>query len=91
MDQKEIYLRVREIVNEADPLCILAFGGIEEYSPEIKDIIKKLENCTYETDMLLMTIDVFENWFNMSGPIEAHLYMAKKLCLLKSEIEQSKK
>jgi F0F1-type ATP synthase beta subunit len=81
----DIYIKVREIVNDGDPIGLMGICGEDEYSPEIKDIIMRMDDCRNFAEMLFMVLEVFEGWFSMTGPIEANIKIAEKLCELQKD------
>lgn len=58
----EMYIKIREIVNQYDPIGIL-FGYEDEYEREIVEILNR---CTHENNFMRfksIVVDIFKFWF----------------------------
>lgn len=62
----EYFLRVRAVVNEVDPVGLIALGCPEdEYDPEVEDIVSLSEHVNADE-----VLNVFVRWFGDDGRME---------------------
>lgn len=60
----EDFLKLREIVNNHDPIGLIEIGcPIDEYDPEVKTIIVKLDLAKTEEDIHNLIFNEFTEWF----------------------------
>ena len=85
-EYKEVFLKIRELINEVDPIGLIALSAPEdEYDLEIGDIIIKLKSCSDESEVTEMVFDVFKKWFGNDNAGDYSLYqpIGQQLCQLK--------
>jgi hypothetical protein len=71
MDRKKLrglftdkYIIVKEIIDEWDPIGLLNMGcPIDEYDPEIRDIVQLLRNINSVDELAIEINKVFIKWF----------------------------
>jgi len=91
---KQIFARVKRVVNEADPIGLLSTGAPDdEYHPEIDEIACRLPepDCQTSAQTHAMVHRVFVKWFNarIAGPRSAYRKLATALHALRPLVEDS--
>lgn len=79
----DIFMKVRQIINEIDPKGLIDLCGPEEYDIEVEDIITKFKDCNSENEVKQMVINVFTCWFDNPGNLDMYLDIGPKLFEIK--------
>lgn len=69
---KEAFLKVRAIVNEADPMGLAGICPEDEYDPEVGDLLAGMRECGTKEELSQMARTVFEKWFGEIGNPEVY-------------------
>lgn len=73
------FLSLRKIVNAVDPIEIIGICPIDEYDPEVRDILSLIATAKSSKQLATMNHGVFSKWFSedIAGPPDNYLRMAK--------------
>lgn len=85
-EYNEAFNSLQQIINDIDPMGI-AFCGIDEYNPEIRDIFAELRNCDTEENIRIMVIAVFTKWFGKQVNIDIYNDVGQKLMQIKKKYD----
>lgn len=83
---------VERAINEADPIGLLEIGApSDEYAPEIRTILPRLESAKRLDDVTAVLHEEFLHWFGdgIAGPREAYERPARRIWGAVSEYRQS--
>jgi hypothetical protein len=82
-EYKEAFIKVRQVINELDPIGLINICPENEYDMEIGDILSNLKKCKTVENTTLMLEDVFIKWFGSIAPKGIYEETAKKLFTIK--------
>lgn len=77
------FLRVRQIINEIDPIGLIELYGSEEYDPKVEDIMTRLNDSNTSRELKEIVIAVFTRWFDNSGNLEFYEKVGEQLLEVK--------
>ncbi|ATW24576.1 hypothetical protein [Candidatus Formimonas warabiya] len=76
------FLRIREAVNSVDPIGLINGGApVDEYDPEVRDILIVIPNAKTQQELAEMIYKVFVKWFgnDTTGPIVLYNQIASRI------------
>jgi hypothetical protein len=87
MDKKKLkrlfidkYIIVKDVIDEWDPIGLLDMGcPVDEYDPEIRDIVQLLRNINSVDELAIEINKVFIKWFGEDLTIEKCYPFALKI------------
>lgn len=86
MDEKKILSKIRKILNKYDPIgIILEDENLDEYDPEIHEIIALMKNNTYLENFPEEIFKIFIKYFDLetAGNKEKYTPIAQEILKLK--------
>ena len=82
-----VFEKTREIVNNHDPINLIAIGAPwDEYDPEIKDILKHFADVKHVDELIEIVWEIFVRWFDkvIAGAKERYRALSQDLWDLKN-------
>lgn len=79
----DLFLKVRQIINDIDPKGLIDFCGPEEYDMEVEDVLTKLNDCNSSDETYKMVVAVFTHWFGDPGDLDMYINVGRKVFELK--------
>jgi len=56
---------------EMDPMRLNFGGNVDEYSPEVRTILKRLPECSSPEDLSRVMVEEFKSWFSPLTVVES--------------------
>ncbi|HEV2762990.1 MAG TPA: hypothetical protein VGV38_08350 [Pyrinomonadaceae bacterium] len=78
---KELHRAIAEVLFRHDPVGIASEENADEYEPEARTILAKLDSCRSTEDVLWVVHKDFQGWFTpeIAGPRERYREAAEEI------------
>lgn len=74
----EIYIEVIAILWQHDPIRLKSSPHKDEYEPEARTIVARLQEATSEKKLLRIVYEEFVKWFGSTAKTDSHDYLKAK-------------
>jgi hypothetical protein len=83
----ELFLKVRSIINDVDPMNLFPGPPENEYDPETAEILASLSKVESKDELALTINQIFVRWFGLknSEPRPKYFELAKRIWVIKDE------